>query len=224
MEPERVQRIQGHLRQILSEPEFQWRSPEPTLLERVGRWIGERLEQFFDALGRLLRFSPAPEAGRSELFFWVIYVLLVGGLIAALAWLLTRLARRVSARRADAVPRRRPTVSSQVIEPQETVEADPPAWLEAARQHAEAGDYRRAYRAVFLAILIRLDRVGAIHFDRSRTNGEYLRSLRSRPALLALFGPLARDFDAVWYGCAPVTEQDYRRLLESYAAVWRAGA
>jgi hypothetical protein len=223
-EPERVQRIQGHLREILSGQEFQWKKPEPTILERAGKWIGERLEQFFDALGRLFRFSPAPETGAGELFFWMIYVALVGGLILLLAWLLTRLARRLSERRADAAPRKRPAVASQVVEPEETVESDPEAWLETARQYAESGDYRRAYRAVFLAMLIRLDRTGAIHFDRARTNGEYLRALRSRPPLLTLFLPLARDFDARWYGSAPVTEQDYRRLLESYAAVSSAGA
>ncbi len=222
-EPERVQRIQGHLRQILADPEFQWKKPEPTLLERAGKWIGERLEQLFDALGRLFRFSPAPGSGAGERFFWVVYALLVGVLILLLAWLLTRIARRLSERRADAAPRKRPTVSSQVVEPEETVEADPQSWLETARQYAESGDYRRAYRAVFLAILIRLDRAGAIHFDRARTNGEYLRALRSRPSLLALFRPLARDFDARWYGSAPVTEQDYHRLLGSYAAVSGTG-
>jgi hypothetical protein len=61
-----------------------------------------------------------------------------------------------------------------------------------------------------------MDRLGWIRFDRARTNGEYIRSLRARPDILAWMRPLTNDFDLRWYGGESVEEQDYRRVMTAY--------
>jgi hypothetical protein len=93
---------------------------------------------------------------------------------------------------------------------------DPDVLAAAAKDLAAAGQLRRAYRAIFLAILLRLDKQGLIRFDRSRTNGEYLRSLRSRPEIFTWMRPLTNEFDVRWYGERSVEEQDFRRALRAY--------
>src|SRR5205807_7288038 len=98
---------------------------------------------------------------------------------------------------------------------------EPDVWLTQAESFAGDNDFRRAFRAVFLAILLQLDQAGVIEFDRSRTNGDYLRLLRSRQltALFEALRPLVLEFDVRWYGNKPTSEADYRRCLTEYGRI-----
>jgi hypothetical protein len=79
---------------------------------------------------------------------------------------------------------------------------------DAARLAAE-GAHREAFRALYLATLVALDRRGAIAFDRSRTNWHYLRSMASGPTREA-FHRFTALFDRKWYGDEATTDVDYR--------------
>src|SRR5205823_6240979 len=89
---------------------------------------------------------------------------------------------------------------------------------EARKRAEEAGraeDYRHAIRYRCLAVLLALDEVGMLAFDRTATDREYL--FRAPGGLQEELQPLLARFEEVWYGDAPTTEADWA----DYAA--RAG-
>lgn len=84
-----------------------------------------------------------------------------------------------------------------------------------AAKLAEAGDYRGAFKAAYVASIAHLDEVQALRFERSRTNWEYLRELRStgREETLRELRPLTLDFDRKIYGRESCTIDDYHRAV-----------
>jgi hypothetical protein len=77
---------------------------------------------------------------------------------------------------------------------------------------AVAGDYREAVRVLYGAVLATLDRARLIRFEKSRTNGQYVRALPAGPMREQL-GSLTRWFDRAWYGHAPIERADYEAAL-----------
>ena len=76
------------------------------------------------------------------------------------------------------------------------------AMIGQAAKLAEAGDYRGAFKSAYLASIAYLDEIRVLRFERSRTNWEYLRELKSggheRPHRELC--PLTLDFDRKIYG------------------------
>jgi hypothetical protein len=204
----RAERIKAELREILSSPQYQAKPPQESVFSRVLRRIGEGLKAFWRWFSGLFGFGSGLGVGGGNLFFWIVLVAVIVGIAYVIAYSV----RRADLKRGDNGSRK----LSISDEPEESAAASPEDWLAAAKRHAVAGDYRRAYRAVFIGLLLRLDRMGAIRFERSRTNGEYLRELRARPSIYSWMSSLAGDFDARWYGKAPVAEDDYHRLLRAF--------
>jgi hypothetical protein len=171
--------------------------------EVVGRWLDDLRKRF----KRTAEPSVSPRT--AQWLFWVVVVSLAAALLALLA---------VVARAAWLAYRGRPERASKprvtaIPSPDDPTEAEPNAWLTLARQCLETGDLRGAYRAAFLALLVGLNGRGAIRWHRSRTNGDYLRDLRSAPDIHRAVRPLALQFDAVWYGHADVGAGDVDRCI-----------
>jgi hypothetical protein len=106
------------------------------------------------------------------------------------------------------------------------IETDPNIWLERARKAADGGDYRPAFRAVFLATLCVLHDACLIRIDAATTNGEYIRILHrgGRTQFYRTVRALARDFDERWYGGHATDRLDYERGLAVLADIRRAVA
>jgi hypothetical protein len=83
-----------------------------------------------------------------------------------------------------------------------------------AKTLAAAGRHPEALRLLYLAVLFLLDRSRLLHFERTRTNGEYLRQIRRAehvPAALGLsFEQLTSLFERTWYGECSCTNADYQ--------------
>lgn len=90
--------------------------------------------------------------------------------------------------------------------------------MKQASRLAESGDFRSAFRAVYLACIAYLDDIKALRFERSRTNWEYLRELRQggheRP--YGEMHPLTLDFDRKIYGREICTSDDYSKAAATY--------
>jgi hypothetical protein len=88
---------------------------------------------------------------------------------------------------------------------------------------ARDGNFRQALRWLYLAVLFLLDSRQVLHFEPTRTNGEYLRQLRQSEqapeALRRPFKDLTNRFDVSWYGEAPLGEVEYRELYRLAEAV-----
>lgn len=91
---------------------------------------------------------------------------------------------------------------------------------EARRRAGEAageGDYRGAIRYRCLAVLLALDEVGRLTFDRAATNREYL--FRAPGTLQEELQPLLARFDAIWYGGSPTDGEEWVEYSERAARI-----
>jgi len=215
-------RVRAAFHDVLSSPEYRYAPPQPSFIERQWKRFTDKLSDIWEWLKR--HFTPHRSdtklSGALAILPTIIYILLAVGLLVLIGYGAAALAQWIVQRRTAGPSRRKKAkVEDVVIEPEESAQTEPDAWIRAAQAYLAAGELRKAYRAVFIAVLVRLDHIGAIRFERSKTNGEYVRSLMSRPPLLALVRPVARDFDARWYGGLQISEDDYHRALRAYEDV-----
>ncbi len=93
-------------------------------------------------------------------------------------------------------------------------------WLRLAREKMEAGDYRLALRALFLATLAHLGERRLVRIARSKSNGDYVRELtmraRDRDELRSRFSDTVRLFDWAWYGWHDVTHELLDRVRDHH--------
>jgi hypothetical protein len=202
-------RLKASLNRILEGQEFQPESREKSLLTQTiqrlrGYW--ERIRKWFQNL-----FRTGGLAGGSS----VVTGILVSLLLAGLFWILFKIARDWSPR---TVGQAAPNAILAEEEAQADIVRDPDVWMQQASEWAQKQDYRRAYRALFLALLVRLDAANVLSYNRARTNGDYLRVLRAREKrpLYDLLLPLARSYDRFWYGMEPAQQSDYQDFRETY--------
>lgn len=197
-------------RQILSGPGFASDpTPPPSWLDREML----RFEKWMDDELNKLRFRGNNNVNMPNIsakLLWTFAWIFVAALFALLVWIIVQVIGR---RQAKAKPLKL-TDSEQAL-----VEArDKDTLVTLAEKHARSGDYRAAFRLIYLATLIALDTEGILRFDRSKTNWEYVRQLRSsgRPDVYEILLPMTREFDRVWYGLSPTGPEVYRRAVVEY--------
>ena len=193
-------------RAVLAGPEFgSDPPPSPSLADRLAAWID-----------RLFRRRSTPRSGSTNISPKIILGILIVIAAAAFAVLVSVLVQAIGRRDARARPLALDAEEAVLMEAR-----DNDSLLALAEAQAKAGDYRRAFRLVYLASLVALDTDGVLHFDRSKTNWEYLRALRTagRGDVYAALTPLTREFDQVWYGFAPTDASQYSRALAQYHAL-----
>jgi hypothetical protein len=223
------------LRQVLSDPAFNYeRDLSP--LQRLARWLaggaqdidpGDTLWRWATALiaalaSAILTFLASERLGSvwlrlglsalAGLFMGAIFytglraldvvqlaIAAAGIVIAAVAvGLLATGAYRVSA------PPARPRSISELAAVLGMSASEARAKAEDA---ASAKDYRSAIRYRCLAVLLTLDEAGKLTFDRAATNREYL--FRAPGPLQGELQPLLSRFDAIWYGNAPASAEEW---------------
>lgn len=181
------------LERILSRPPFGRPDPgprEPSWLERFLEWLFGLIEPSFEPV------VPAT-AENSSTMAWIIAG--VGGLLVAIVlfvWL--RGLRRTLAP---------PAATLDPDDPEAGLSAG--AALQQAGDLARFGDYRKAVRYLYLSSLLWLDERGALRYERSLTNREYLARLNERPQLRARLAPVIETFDRVWYGSMPLDAESF---------------
>lgn len=90
-----------------------------------------------------------------------------------------------------------------------------------AAKLADRSDYRGAFRCAYLASISYLDEKKALRFERSRTNWEYLRELKSGGYELPFteLCPLTLAFDRKFYGREGCTYEDYTSALNAFKRI-----
>ena len=138
----------------------------------------------------------------------VVLVLAALGVLAVVLW-------RAFSAREKAGGDARLEVSSQsaatlAADPMNALSRPPEGWAHLADELAARGEYREAVRGLYLALLSRLHREGAIHYDTRLSNWDYLRQFRGRSEWVPPLRELTLRFDFAWYGNLPVGERGYR--------------
>jgi hypothetical protein len=136
-------------------------------------------------------------------FFWI---LLIGGFLALLIWLL-------SSSNISFLRRSPDEIESDVEEPEENIfERNFDKEIQAA---ADAKNYRLAVRLMYLQVLRLMADKRMIQYAADKTNGDYLLQLSST-RYYGDFFRLTRNFDYVWYGKFPVSDEGFHILQKDF--------
>lgn len=194
-------------RAVLAGPEFTSEPlPPPSLADRIAAW----LDKVFT------RKTPSPNVNMPNINPNIILGILIVIAAAAFAVLVAVIVQAIRRRSVRSSPLALDEEEAVLVEAR-----DNDSLLALAEQQAKAGDFRRAFRLIYLAALVALDTGGVLRFDRSKTNWEYLRALRAsgRSDIYQAMTPLTREFDQVWYGFASTDASHYARALAQYQAL-----
>jgi hypothetical protein len=194
--------IQQAVAEVFARPEFEqrltWRDWLMAQLGRVFGWIGERL----DWLRGLRTTQPV--------IFWIIVAWMVAALVALVAhivWTAVQVARRGDG--GEAAPKTK-TPGRQAPRTAADWEA------EAARLAAE-GRLREAAAALYHALLLRLDALGVVRMDASKTPGDYRREARKHPEAARALGGFLRLFEPVAFGGRDLDADGWERMKAAAA-------
>lgn len=164
------------------------------LLEAIERWLSEQDEP--SASGEIASPMPLPPA-------WVFVALAVALLVAVAAFLV------ISRRKEEQLPSATDVLGAS-LDPRDRA---PEQHLDEAAELAARGLHREAFRSLYLATLVALDRRGEIDFDPARTNWHYLRQMGVSARAL-VFRTFTQLFDRKWYGDEHTTREEYERGRE----------
>jgi len=201
-----ARKTRTELDQILKRPEFAGvRPPTPweLLRQRITAWLGQQLEKLFAAIGR------HPIGG--EILFWVIILLAVGGMALALIRFLANRDRMNTLSKGESL------VTARMWQ----------EWIRAAREAAKRGDFREAVHSAYWAGIARLEDIGALPRDRTRTPREYLglvardETTRLAPAtpIREPLAALTSRLERVWYADRGAGPEDFRESLRQLEAL-----
>ncbi|MBZ4417145.1 DUF4129 domain-containing protein [Myxococcus sp. RHST-1-4] len=211
---------------ILARPEFAVAPPRaettdepkppaepPGWWRRFIDWLGELLKKLFQRDP-----APPPRDLKPPLVSGgdvanVLVVLLVTLTLGVLGALLLRYFRK-DAKGAAGAGLEVSTVHAATLagDPAHALSRPPEGWAHLADELAARGEYREAVRSLYLALLSRLHRDGAILYDVTLSNWDYLRQFRGRAEWKSPFRELTRRFDFAWYGNVPVGAEGYREF------------
>lgn len=180
--------IEGWIRRVLDSP----------LLNRAERSLGSILNRLF-----------TPEVVR--VLGWAVIVVLVLAFAAALVYLVLHLTGRRSSQGSSPGRNRQPIAKKRG---RPSVEA----LLEQAESEASDGRYRDAFRTMYLASILLLDRARLVTYTESGTNWEYMRAVKRQgdQDIARLFGDMTADFDRFIYGLGSVHDAEYTGQVERF--------
>ncbi len=216
---------------ILARPEFAVTPPapertpdvkEPTVPPEKGLWA-----RFLDWLNKLLEewfkrrdTAPPPKnptGVQGSQVANTLAIVLIALTVVALAVVLIR--TLMGQKKPEVEHLEVATLQSTALstDPASALSKPPEGWAHTADEMAARGNYREAVRCLYLALLSRLHRDGAITYDVTLSNWDYLRHFKGQREWLPPFRELTRRFDFAWYGNVPVGVegyQDFRLLTE----------
>jgi len=197
------------LSELLQRPEYQTRNRANSALARLAdafvRWIAK-------FLGRKM---PA-QSGATSSVGSIAQILVVGLALVVIAYVVTLLVPRfwrprVKKRKTKTEPR---IVLGERLEPEQSA-VD---LLAEAETLARSGQVRAAIRKAYIALLVELGDRKLLSIAQHKTNRDYLRSLRTNPALYPLMSGLTDSFERHWYGFVQATLHDWQNFREEYQA------
>ncbi len=201
------------VRSVLATDEFASDPPPPpSFAQKASAWLDRWISKLFSRRTP----NPPPMQPINPSVLQAIFIVIVAAAFAALVYILVK---TLGQRGAKARPLGLAEEEAVLVQAR-----DNDSLLALAEQQAKEGDYRRAFRLVYLAALVALDTGGVLRFDKSKTNWEYLRALRAagRSDIYSALTPLTREFDQVWYGFSRTDASQYAHALAQYHALLAA--
>jgi len=178
-------------------------APHESLVERVWRWLEDRVSEIFNRIFGATAKVPAIGAIVSALF--------IALLVCVASYLVFLLVSAV-------IRRRRPALTDEGTPLQERIEPDTLYQLGIAA--ANEGHYARAVSLLFQASLAGFDRAGKLAYDASLTPGEYRRAVRKTLSSASpYFDDIARAFVLAAFAERPVSKDDFMTADVAYRSL-----
>lgn len=233
-----IQEMKMSIEKTLSESEISWRmkrvSKEETADEgfleaafermvEIASYAGKKIGDFFDwLLGRKDRTAPpltqSSSGGGTDGFLRLLVFLGISIIVFLVLWLIISASTRKPIEpKEDGIDQRRDLELSD-----ESVHAallPSERWMSLAREKAEAGDFRLAIRAVFLATLALLGSKQLLVLAKHKSNLDYAYELSNRGLAnegRVQFNTFRNGFDRVWYGNYAAAESMYLESIEHF--------
>jgi hypothetical protein len=199
------------LGKILSRPEYQ---PEEKRESTIERWIRRIKEFIHHWLIKLFGGSSArdPRSGGAGLVM-IIRALIILVVVAAVIFGAVKLARRIQTRNKPGVEKAetREALGEEIAE-----DATATDLFAMASELARQGEYRKAIRRAYIALLCEFDQRGKLRLGRSKTNRDYLDAMRSEQRVFPTFSVMTSAFERSWYGQARATEEEFKNFVMLY--------
>jgi Domain of unknown function (DUF4129) len=201
----------ARLDDILSRAEYQLNEKRESATARFIR----RIKEFINPLlVKLLGGSSAraPQSGGAG-FVMVLQILLFLTLIVALTLGVMKLARQFRFRKKSAPEEAetREALGEEIAE--DATAAD---LFAMASELAGQGQYRKAIRRAYIALLCDLDQRGKLRLGRSKTNRDYLDAMRSEHRIYPTFSHMTYAYERAWYGQERATEEEFQNFVMLY--------
>lgn len=207
--------IDRQIRQILSAPEYNRVYTKQNKSNFFREYLGKLGQQFAYFVKWLRESLAIKDTFTGRIASFVFAVLVVVGFVVLMVFIIRRLAgpggdasdeRGLKKNIAYDIPSAGPLIRQ-------------------AEKFAQAGDYKSAFKCVYMASISHLDDIRALQYRRSRTNWEYLRELKRGGFDLYYnaLRPITITFDRKFYGRADCLEEDYAAALAVYEKL-RSGA
>jgi hypothetical protein len=190
------------------------KEPEDDMENPVSKWIREQWEAFLKWL-----FGPDKPERRTSVDLNVpgfggiqnlVMFAAIGLVIGLLLWLLLRGLSRPEDAELSGAEEGGILQTPLAPDPMNALSRPPEGWAGIADELAAKGHYREAIRNLYLALLSRLHRDGAIDYDPAKSNWDYFRGFKGPMTSLTPFRELTRRFDFAWYGNLEVSPDAWR--------------
>jgi hypothetical protein len=200
----------ARLEGILARPEYLPEEKRESFIQRWFRKLREVLARLLERLfgGSPARELPASSAGLVTLFRILVFLAVITALVFGIIKLMQRLERR---RKLAEEPEKREVLGEEIAE--DATAAD---LFARASELARQGEYRRAIRRAYVALLCELEERGKLRLHRSKTNRDYLDALRSEQQIYPAFSTMTSAFESVWYGQERATEEEFKDFVTLY--------
>lgn len=199
--------FQAGARRLKEKPDSEREDASPSWFRRLWDPFWKKLTDWLERNGRTSS-KPAPQSALSGAAVVLVATgVLVTGVFLALLFKRGEKARRRGGPRAAA--------QAPLTDASSALAKAPENWAELADTLAQNGQFREAVRHLYLALLSRLHRDGAIDYDPADSNWECFRTFRGAAALKAPYRDLTTRFDFVWYGSSSATQTAYAQFKET---------
>ena len=171
--------------------------------QRSGEWF-DRILSGWQPTDSATNPTPVQPPTIPAQLWTVIFWLLVLALVTTIVWNLYPIVHRILTKSRT----RQPTeISTQPIDHTQT------EWFQQAKKAQSQGDYTQACRALYLAMIAKLQAQALIAKDPSLTNDEYRRLLKARSPS---YRTLINAHDESVYTDRPVTQDRYAECDRAY--------
>jgi hypothetical protein len=178
--------VSAEVREVLSRPEFRY---EPSIAERIGDWIADRLEWLAGRLG--VPGGGTFGGGAGSVVAWILVVAAVAILVAVVVYAVRNRVRRP---RADA-----PALRTEIDQRRPAAE-----WAAEAERLESEGRWKEALLARYRELIRSMVDRRQVPDVAGRTTGEFRVDVASSsPSATQPFETATRLFEVAWYAGRP---------------------